>query len=91
MLRVPGMYFGNKSTETYGGLKILLLFGDDGLLPPVNARWLFSRKTEASEAGRLGKSLYAQIQECVFLQEVVGEQGDPCYARKPKWHDLCDP
>eukprot|EP00961_Rhodomonas_salina_P208927 2819366-Rhodomonas_salina.1 len=41
-----GMFKGLKSDSEYGGLKMLLIFGDDGQLPPVGARRLFSKKLE---------------------------------------------
>ena len=83
MLRV-GMNMGLTSNQEYGGLKIVLLFGDDGQLPPVNASRLFRAKAQASNAAQAGQLLYSTIKDCIFLTEVVRQRGDPCYTCSEK-------
>jgi hypothetical protein len=86
MLRV-GMNMGLTPNQEYGGLKILLLFGDDGQLPPVNASRLFSDKAQASNAGQAGQLQYSMIKQCIFLTDVVRQRGDPCYTCSTRWHE----
>ncbi len=62
-----GMHRGDCSHKLYGGLKILLLlFGDDGQLPPVQGARLLQGGKEASEAGQAGALLYMQRFRSVF-------------------------
>ncbi len=63
--------------QDYGGLKILLLFGDDGQLPPVTASRLFSDKAQTSNAGQAGQLQYSMIKRYIFLTDVVRQRGDP--------------
>ena len=92
MLRM-GMNMGANSEKEYGGLPILVLFGDDGQLPPVNATRLFSSKAQSSNAGQVGQLMYSKIKDCIFLTEVVRQKGQACSTCSQKWHQpgaLCD-
>ena len=86
LLRI-GMNKGAQSREPYGGLKILVVFGDDSQLPPVMSTRLFSKKAQSSEAGRQGALLYREIRDCVFLTGVVRQTGEPCFTCKGRWHE----
>jgi hypothetical protein len=74
-----GMARGGASDQDFGGLKILLLFGDDGQLPPVRQLPLFSKKVDLSGGpGLSGSTHYKGIDDCIFLTDVVRQGEDPC-------------
>jgi ATP-dependent DNA helicase PIF1 len=92
MLRM-GMNMGQTASVAYGGLPILVLFGDDGQLPPVNSQRLFSSKSQSSSAGQMGQQLYSHITECIFLTDVVRQRGQACNTCSSRWHSpgaLCN-
>lgn len=67
--------------EAFGGLKILILYGDDGQLPPPAQSPLYSKTVrEATEMGRLGRALYHSIQSAVYLEQMVRQQAVACRA-----------
>ena len=76
-----GMHRGGASDQDYGGLKILLLFGDDGQLPPVRQVPMFSKKVDISSSGGpalSGRTHYRAITDCIFLTDVVRQANEPC-------------
>ena len=81
-----GMYGGISDEESYGGLPILVMFGDDGQLPPIGECRLFDSKKQGSQAGQNGALSYSQIDCCVYLDEVVRQEGDHCHACAVRWH-----
>jgi hypothetical protein len=85
MLRM-GMNMGQTEHLEYGGLPILVMFGDDGQLPPVNSQRLFSSKAQTSSAGQMGQQLYSRIQDCIFLTQVVRQMGQACTTCSSRWH-----
>ena len=63
----------------FGGLPFLILYGDDGQLPPVGGGPLYNRDiVEKHAMGRLGKLLYLGIPKAVYLRQMVRQQEAPC-------------
>ena len=81
-----GMYGGSSEEEAYGGLPILVMFGDDGQLPPIGEKRLFDFEKQGSQAGQNGALMYSQIDCCVYLDEVVRQEGDNCTSCSDRWH-----
>lgn len=65
----------------FGGIPILILYGDDGQLPPPCATPLYDRSgKEKSEEEKIGKLMYVNIKNAVYLSQMVRQQAAPCHA-----------
>ena len=56
-----------KKDVAFGGIRFLILYGDDGQLPPPCATPLYDRAhAEKTEVERIGKLMYINIQKAVY-------------------------
>ena len=81
-----GMHQGACPEDVFGGLKIVVMFGDDGQLPPIGESRLFDGKQQGSPAGQNGAMQYGGFDSCVYLEEVVRQEGEECYTCGNAWH-----
>ena len=70
-----------KKDFAFGGIPCLILHGDDGQLPPPCATPLYDRDhVEKTEVEQIGKLMYINIQNAVYLSQMVHQQKTACQA-----------
>ena len=70
-----------KKDVAFGGIPFLILYGDDGQLPPPCATPLYDRAhAEKTQVERIGKLMYINIQKAVYLSQMVRQQKTACQA-----------
>jgi len=70
-----------KKNFAFGGIPFLILYGDDGQLPPPCATSLYDRAhAEKTEVERIGKLMYINLQNAVYLSQMVRQQKTACQA-----------
>ena len=64
--------------STLGGLSLVAV-GDLGQIPPVADKPLYATTVNSGGVSQQGRLAYLSITKCIFLEEVVRQEGDPAF------------